>query len=142
MMRDNQMRLFSTVALMVALLTMQPVRSDAQQKPAASADTGVVGAYDFWFTPSNNEQISGRIVLSRRLGRYTAIVTSPKLSDPEPADSVAVADRTVFLSFFGGQFTFTFHVSGDTISAGRFTKSIRGVSEEGQLDLKRAKQRG
>jgi hypothetical protein len=57
----------------------------------------------------------------------------------QAADSVSVTDGTVFLSFFVGRFTFTFHVSGDTISAGRFTKSIAGVCEQGALDLKRAR---
>ena len=125
----------ATLALALMLVHAAPATA---QRPVAS-DTTVVGGYDFWFTPSNNEPVSGRMVLSRRLGRYTAIVTSPKLSEPEPADSVSVTDGTVFLSFFGGQFTFTFHVSGNTISDGRFTKSSRGVTEEGRLDLERAR---
>lgn len=112
-------------------------RPDSERLRTVAADTSIVGGYDFWFTPSNNEPINGRLVLSRRLGRYTAIVTSQKLSEPEAADSVTVTDGVVFLSFFAGQYTFTFHVSGDTISAGRFTKSIGGVTEQGPLDLKR-----
>ena len=129
------------------LLVMDARPSAAQQaggerpQPAAT-DTTVVGSYDFWFTPSNNEQVSGRFALSRRLGRYTAIVTSPKLSAPETADSVSVVNGLVFLSFFAGQFTFTFGVAGDTISQGRFTKSVAGTSEDGRLELKRIRSRG
>lgn len=125
--------------LATVLMLVHTTRATAQRPRPADSDTAIVGRYDFWFTPSNNEPISGRIVLSRRLGRYTAIVTSSKLSEPEPADSVSVTDGTVFLSFFGGQFTFTFHVSGNTISNGRFTKSSRGVTENGPLDLERAR---
>lgn len=134
----------STAILAVSLLIANNSQSSAQQPsdrhtPAVAMDTGAVGRYDFWFTPSNNEPISGRFVLSRRLGRYTAIVTSPKLSSPEPADSVSMTDGTVFLAFFAGQFTFTFRVAGDTIANGRFTKSTAGMTEEGPLDLRRVR---
>jgi len=130
----------SMIIVMIVLLSAQLAaqRPNGERRRTVAADTNVVGAYDFWFTPSNNEPINGRLVLSRRLGRYAAIVTSQKLSEPEAADSVSVTDGTVFLSFFAGQFTFIFHVSGDTISAGRFTKSVANVSEQGALDLKRA----
>ncbi|HKW49316.1 MAG TPA: hypothetical protein VJN70_17815 [Gemmatimonadaceae bacterium] len=129
--------LLSRAPFIAASFMIETACLGAQQPVGVASDTSVVGAYDFWFTPGNNEPISGRLVLSRRLGHFTAIVTSPKLSEPEPADSVSVTNGTVFLSFFAGQFTFTFRVSGDTISDSRFTKSIRGVSEEGRLDLKR-----
>ena len=141
-MRTIPILLASRATLAFALLVVHVEPCAAQRRDerpkAVAADASVVGGYDFWFTPSNNEPISGRFVLSRRLGRYTAIVTSPKLSEPEAADSVSVTDGAVFLSFFAGQFTFTFRVSGDTISAGRFTKSVAGVAESGPLDLKRA----
>lgn len=137
-MRKTLTLLLAPVAFASALTVVHATRATAQRPSRSPSDTLVVGVYDFWFTPSNNEPVSGRVVLSRRLGRYTAIVTSPKLSDPEPADSVSVTNGTVFLAFFGGQFTFTFHVSGATISDGRFTKSMRGVTEQGRLDLTRA----
>ena len=143
-MPESRSLLTSSACLCVVLLVAHPGRSASQQPidvrtRAVAVDTNVVGRYDFWFTPSNNEQVSGRLVLSRRIGRYTAIVTSPKLSAPEAADSVSVTDGTVFLSFFAGQFTFTFRVAGDTISDGRFTKSVNGVSEDGRLDLERVR---
>src|SRR5690242_10800742 len=111
-------------AFATLLILARAADATAQRPAPVASDTSIVGGYDFWFTPSNNEPVSGRVVLSRRLGRYVAIVTSPKLSDPEPADSVGVTDGTVFLSVFGGQFTFTFHVSADTISDARFTKTM------------------
>ena len=138
------MRPSPSVFLAMVLLSGNHSQSAAQQpsgaRPRAVAiDTSVVGRYDFWFTPSNNETVSGRFVLSRRLGRYAAIVTSPKLATPEPADSVSITDGIVFLAFFAGEFTFTFHVAGDSISDGRFTKSTAAVAEEGRLDLRRVR---
>ena len=130
------------VCAATAVLVMHARPCEGQQpRLADTANRSPTGAYDFWFTPSNGDQVSGQFVISRRLGRYGAVFTSPKLQEPVAADSIGFVDDHVFISVFAGGYTFDFRVRGDSIFDATFTKTMRGVSERGILDLKRVERK-
>jgi hypothetical protein len=109
----------------------------AQQQTASTQ--GVAGAYDFSFVPNNKEAVTGHIVISNKGGRYSAVFTSPKLSEPQQADSVRVDGGHVFTSIFDGSFTFDFQVDSGAISNATFTKTMNGATEQGQLSIRKVK---
>ena len=120
-------------------------RLEAQQAGAATpatardtaADSSVVGRYDFSFVPANGEPITGRLTLSLRRGRFYGVTTSPKLSAPLDADFVHVTGTHVETSSFGGGYTFAFDVTGKTVRNAVFTKTLRGVTERGELTIRK-----
>ena len=127
-----------SLAAAAACAAQQPASSGAAAHDAAS-DASVAGKYEFAFTPENGETVTGQLVISLKAGRYYGVLTSPKLDEPLDADSVHVDGAHVFTSSFGGQFTFAFDVHGNTIANAVFTKSLRGMTEQGALGIKKVR---
>ena len=108
----------------------------AQQK--APTDTAsLVGRYEFSLTPRNAETITGALTLDIVDGHWRAVVTSPKLAEPETADEVRVNSNEVVMTMLGGAYTFDFTAVAGSIQAATFTKTMRGTTERGTLSMRK-----
>jgi NADH dehydrogenase FAD-containing subunit len=111
----------------------------AQAQRGAPVDTtAVVGKYEFSLNPQNGEPITGTLTVRVTKGGWRAVVTSPKLAEPEEVDEIRVSGSEVHTAMLGGAYTFDFTVEAAGVRAATFTKTMRGTTESGTLRIKKA----
>ena len=122
---------------MISMLIISTA-SGAQQAPRDSGSASAIeGTYSFSIMPQNKEPLIGTIAIRLKAGRATAIFTSPKLQEPEPADSVSIVDGKVWTSVLSGVYTFEFTMRGNAITDAKYTKLMNGRIEEGPAAIRR-----
>lgn len=112
-------------------------RSVAAQERAPTDTTAIVGRYDFSLTPQNGEPITGTLTIRAAKGGWRGVVTSPKLAEPADVDELRVSGNEVRASMLGGAYIFDFTVAPEDIRAATFTKTMRGATEQGTLQIKK-----
>ena len=132
----NAKRTLLAVAAMLAL-SVRPATAQGAAGSQATDTAHIAGKYDLSFTPQNGETITAQLTIGFRAGEYRGVLTSPKLSEPEPADSVRVTGHHVFVAALDGAYTFDFDVDGEMITHPTFSKSMRGATEQGSLSIRK-----